>query len=282
MISVNDIQAKNIRAIEKKHRILLRANEFISLLPHPNLRKYISSYNITFPAKDLLPNGFTVMPCGCATLGIENNGRNLFVNLNGPVTKPYFVGCEFNRLLMSAAVEFKPAGLYALTGINQSELTDKEIPLEAVSPAFSRSISQAVEKAANVCELAASLDVLLQANMYTDCHPQLRTVFKNILDCAGSIPVKELSHDMHCSERQMNRIFTQQVGTSAKAFSRLVRINQAFRLLKRPHNSLTMVSDLTGFHDLPHFIHDFKLVCGITPQKYRENMSGFYNNYTKY
>ena len=29
------------------------------------------------------------MPCGCPTLTIENDNKNLFVYLEGPATKPY-------------------------------------------------------------------------------------------------------------------------------------------------------------------------------------------------
>ncbi|MFV0394568.1 MAG: helix-turn-helix domain-containing protein [Coprobacillaceae bacterium] len=99
---------------------------------------------------------------------------------------------------------------------------------------------------------------------------------------AGNVTVKELSNTTYYSERQLNRIFRKYVGLNAKSFLRLIRVNTTFHLLKKQHNSLTFVSDATGFHDLPHFIHDFKLVCGITPQEYRNNMSAFYNNPIKF
>ena len=277
MISKEDIQV-----FEERHRILLQVNEFICLLPHPSLREYISNYNITFPTKDLMPDSFTLMPCGCSTLAVEKDNENLFVNLHGPITKPYIVGSRANQLEMMVTIEFKPAGLYALTGISQSELTDRIFPFGAVNPVLSRLISEAVEKAGSVCEMATGLDSLLLANMYTEYHPELKQMLQNIHNCAGNITVKKLSSDIHYSERQLNRIFKQHVGASAKSFSRLIRINNTFRLLKKSHNSLTLVSDVAGFHDLSHFTHDFKLVCGVTPQEYRNNMSDFYNNPKKF
>ena len=278
----NIISKKDIHLFGEKQRILLRANEFICLRPHYNLREYISNYNITFPTKTLMPDSFTVMPCGCPSFAVSVDSRNLSVSLEGPATKPYIVGSEVNQLKMLVTIEFKPAGLYALTGINQSELIDKTISFDTVNSTLSKLMSEAVEKAASIYELLTNLDSLLLANMDTACHPQLRQALHNIIDCKGSETIKNLSDDIHYSERQLNRIFRQCVGLSTKSFSRLVRINNAFRLLKKPHNSLTLVSDLTGFHDLPHFIRDFKLVCGITPQEYRNNMSDFYNNFTKF
>jgi len=276
------ISKKDIYVFGGKHRILLQSNEFICLRPHPNLREYISNYNITFPTKGLMPDGFTVMPCGCSTLTIEYDNKNLFVYLEGPTTKPYIVGSQANQLEMLVTIEFKPAGLYALTGISQSELADESISFEAVNPKLSKLVSDAVEKAGSVYELATSLDMLLLENMYTAYHPQLILTLQNIVGCAGNIAVKRLSDDIHYSERQLNRIFKQHVGVSAKSFSRLIRINGAFRLLKKPTSSLTLISDIMGFYDLSHFIHDFRSVCGITPQEYRNNMSDFYINTKKF
>jgi len=276
------ILKKDIQGFEERHRVLLQVDEFICLLPHPGLREYISNYNITFPTKGLMPDGFTVMPCGCATLAIERHEGDLFVYLHGPVTKPYIVGSQASQLEMMITIEFKPAGLYVFTGISQSELADETVSYEAVNPILSKLISDTVEKAGSVYEVVAGLDTLLLANMHIDYRPELKRILWNISGNAGNITVKKLSEDVHYSERQLNRIFKQHVGASAKSFSRIIRINNTFRLLKKPHNSLTLVSDVAGFHDLSHFIHDFKLTCGVTPQEYRNNMSDFYNNPKKF
>ena len=273
----------DIKIFKDSSRVLLRVNEFICLLPHPALREYISNYNITFPTKDLMPDSFTVMPCGCGTLSIEKDGENLSADLHGPVTKPYVVGGQASQVEMMITIEFKPAGLYAFTGISQRELTDKTFPLEEINPALSKLVAEAFEKAESICKMVTAFDILLLANMRNIAyHPGLKRMLWNINDYAGDITVKRLSNDIHYSERQLNRIFNQHVGPSAKSFTRLIRINNTFRLLKKPNNSLTFVSDVAGFHDLSHFIRDFKLVCGVTPQEYRSNMSDFYNNPKKF
>jgi len=277
MISIQDIHT-----FKETSRILLQANEFICLRPHPNLREYISNYNITFPTKNLMPAGFTAIPNGCATLSIEFDNKNLLVNLDGPITKPYIYGSRMNQLKMVVSIEFSPAGLFALTGITQSELTDITLPFDAVNPKLTQSISDLVEKAESVYEFVAGLDLLLLKNMYTAYHPQLKCALHNIITCAGNTSVKTLSDDIHYSERQLNRLFNQHIGVSAKSFSRLIRINKTFRLLKKPNHSIALISDDMGFHDLSHFVRDFKSVCGVTPQAYRNNMSDFYINTGKF
>ena len=221
------------------------------------------------------------MPCGCSTINVSVYGSNLFIDLDGPTTKPYIVSSQTIQPEMIVTIEFRPAGLYALTGIPQSELTDKTLPLETVNTAFAELISQAIQKSDSICELVANLDSLILANVRTAYRPELMMALQDIKAYAGNISVKELSGNTHYSERQLNRIFNQFVGTSTKSFSRLIRINNTFRLLKKTDKSLAYVSDIAGFHDLSHFMHDFKSVCGVTPQEYRNNMSDFYNNPTR-
>jgi len=277
MICKNDICV-----FEERHRILLQAKEFICLSPHFALREYISNYNITFPTKAIMPEGFTIMPSGCATLTISSDGNCLFADLDGPTTKPLIVGSKASHPKMILTIEFKPAGLFALTGITQSEITDKTISFDIVNPKLTALAFNIVEASESTNELITGLDMLFLENMYGEYHPQLKLVFHNILSNAGVSTIKSLSNSVHYSERQLNRIFKQHVGVSAKSFSRLIRVNKAFRLLNKPHHSLTFVSDMMGFHDLSHFLRDFKLVCGVSPQEYRNNMSDFYINPTKF
>ncbi|MCL2546959.1 MAG: helix-turn-helix transcriptional regulator [Oscillospiraceae bacterium] len=276
------ISQKDIHTFEEKHRILLRTNEFICLLPHPNVREYISNYNITFPTRDIIPNGFTAIPSGCATISIENNNQNLSVHLDGPGTKPYTYGSQVNQLNMIVTIEFKPAGLYALTGIPQSHLADQSLSFEVIDLALSKLLSDAIEKAGNIYELINSLDTLLLENMYTTHCQQLMPALQNIIACSGNISIQEVSDNIHYSQRQLNRIFKQHVGVSAKSFSRLLRINKSFRLLKKADYSIMFISDVMAFYDLSHFARDFKSVCGVTPQEYRNNMSDFYINTSKF
>lgn len=262
--------------------MLLRTEEFICLRPPMSLSAYISNINITFPTKNIMSDSFTAIPCGCASLAVEMDRSRSFAKLEGPATKPVVVGSRANELDMLVTIEFRPAGLYALTGISQSELVDESIPFAAVDSRLSKLLCEVVEKSGSAEALVAGLDVLLLRNMDAGSNPQLQAALGHIIGSAGSTAVKDLSGDVYYSERHLNRIFKRYVGVSAKSLSRIVRINNAFRLLKKPSASVAIVSDLLGFHDRSHFIRDFRAVSGITPQEFRSNMSDFYINPTKF
>ncbi|WP_413538810.1 helix-turn-helix domain-containing protein [Enterococcus malodoratus] len=276
MLAISDLHT-----FDDKQRIVLKANEFICLLPNMHLRKFISNYNITFPTEGIMPTGFTTLPSGCATLVIEQKSNNLNIYLEGPTTQSSFAD-KASQIDLMITVEFKPAGFYAFVGLSQNELLDENYSLELINPQFNKSILETIDQTNTIYDLVNNLDRVLLNTMSFTYPPELLQMLQRIKKSSGAITVKELSDDIHYSERHVNRLFKQYVGTNTKSFSRLVRINRSFHLLKKNQNSLNFVSDTIGYHDLPHFTHDFKKICGVTPQAYRNNMSVFYNNPIKF
>lgn len=273
---------KDILTFHQTDRILLRENDFVYILPHPLLRRQISNYTVTFPNKEIISDNYTVIPHGSATLVFSRGGSDLSSNLFGPLTKPCMVGRLANQYDMLLIIEFQPAGLSAFTGINQKELADQRIPFEGISSTLNSLLSEALESASDLDELIGLLDMLLLKNLYAAYPPELQIATDIMVKNAGNISCKELSSLVYYSERHLNRIFKNYLGMTTKTFSRMVRINKAIQLMQNPKCSITCASFETGFYDLPHFIHDFTSVCGMTPQEYRNNMSDFYNEIAKF
>jgi len=270
MFSKEDIQIKNLQALEKEKRILLQGNEFIYLLPHPNIRDCVSNYMIAFPTEE--NNRYGVVPHMGAMLFIEHNAKGLFLTLYGNVAKPSFVDNLAGVLMI---ITFQPTGLYALTGINQSDLTSETVPFEVVNHQLNSLISEAIETAETIYELVVKFDTLFLEKAKVVYPSQLKFAIQNIINCSGNTTVKRISDEIHYSERQLNRLFMQHVGVSIKGFLRLVRVGNAFQLLENNHDSLTAISDALGFNSLSHFIRDFKALSGFTPLEYRNVMIEF-------
>lgn len=277
MIKKNDIQA-----FSETCRVLEGAEDYIYLLPHPGLRDWISNYTITFPVQGLLSDCYTIVPHGCATMVCSCNGTGICSYLFGPLTRPCMVGAQANQMDMLFIIEFQPGGLYGLTGVKQKELTDTVIPLASMNVMLDRRIAEKLEQAQSVYELVISLDRLLLSHLHPLYPAEFSCSLQSVIKNKGNISVKELSGSVYYSERHLNRIFDQYLGMSVKAFSRLVRINRAARLLHNPEYSITQACDTCGFYDLSHFIHQFQSICGITPQKYRDRMSDFYSEIAKF
>ncbi len=99
---------------------------------------------------------------------------------------------------------------------------------------------------------------------------------------SGIMTIRELAGSQYISERQLNRLFNEYIGMSAKMFLKLVRINNTINILKYTDYNLADNAQILGFYDQSHFIKDFKAICGVTPKSFMENMSDFYNEEFKY
>lgn len=276
------ITKDDLRFYREPHRVLEKGEDYMYLLPHPALRDWISNYTVTFPGSDMISNHYTVIPHGCATLVCSCDETGMSSRLFGPATAACSVGEQANLAEMLFIIEFQPAGLYVFTGVPQKELSDCAFSPSDLSFGLDKRIIENIEKARNAYEMIRNIDSLLLTNIKASLSPELHFSVQNIIQNMGSLSVKELSDTVYYSQRHLNRIFSRCIGMNAKTFSRLVRINSAIRLLHNPQNSITNACNLSGFYDLPHFIHDFKSVCGISPQEYRREMSDFYSEIAKF
>lgn len=109
----------------------------------------------------------------------------------------------------------------------------------------------------------------------------MATARKTIVQQSGNISLKKLSNEVFYSERHLTRLFNEYLGMSTKTFARLVRVNQAIRLLTHSQ-SITEIYEAAGYYDFSHFNRDFKQVTGNTPQVYQRKMSDFYSEIAKF
>ncbi len=264
-------------------RVLARGEGFAYILPRPALRRWISNYTVTFPCAGMMSDAYSVIPHGSATAVFSCDQSRFYGNFFGPITQTARVGDQANRYRFLFIVEFQPAGYYAFGGVAQKELTGRNLPLDDVNPVLYQLVLETLESSATLGDLINAIDTLLHAQLKTnEYEPAFSIARQLILQSGGRATAKELSQNTFYSERQLGRIFETHMGISVKTFSRLVRFNKTVRLLKRRDYTLTRVCMEAGFYDISHFIRDFKSLCGVTPQSFRDNMSDFYNEIAKF
>ncbi len=271
---------KEISFYKGSHRTIASGKDFIYLLPHAALQKWISNYTITFPNN--FPGNYSIIPHGSATLVFSTNNGEVSGSLFGPITRVCQVGSTPNFSEMLFIIEFQPAGLYTFTGISQNEIVDGIFPFAQMNIVLNRLIVGALMSASTIHEFITEVEKILLTYSHKEQPSELNMAVHSIIDTMGNIRNKELSIVTNYSERHLNRIFNQYLGMNIKSFSQLVRINKAIRILREQQNSITNAGSFVGFYDLPHFIHDFKSACNITPQEYLKNMSVFYSEIAKF
>ncbi|EQG75911.1 bacterial regulatory helix-turn-helix s, AraC family protein [Clostridioides difficile DA00165] len=275
------LKKESIHFINKNRSLIVCEDNFVYLLPCIQLRNWISNFTISFPNQTIISDNYTIIPHGSVTLVFFYDATGLHSLLFGPTTKPKTVGNIANRCDIILIIEFQPAGFFPLIGIQQSELIDKVVPFSIINTSLDLEIKKIFNESLSIDKLILKLEELLISNIKIEYSYEFILAIQLIIQNSGNISSQEISKVFY-SSRHLNRLFNQYLGLSMKSFSRLVRINKSIKLLNNNKTSLMSICNELGFYDIPHFIKDFKIVCGITPQKYRANMSDFYSEIAKF
>lgn len=86
------------------------------------------------------------------------------------------------------------------------------------------------------------------------------------------IDLKTVASEFHFSKEHFSRIFKKNVGIGFNEYLNTIRINKAKELLSDTDNSITKISELSGFNDSNYFSTTFKRITSITPLKYRKTI----------
>lgn len=258
---------------------LARGSSFVYISPHPLLSRYIANYTVTCPSHGVMTDDYTILPTASATLSYSIGNNTITDRLRGINTKAAVVGSHANQYDTLLLIEFHPAGLYPLIRIPQSELLDDSFPFSSLDAQLNKEILDAVLAADHINFLKDSLDwIFLSRLAGAVINPQLARAMEVICHTHGSVNLSALSKAVYLSERQLERFFTQYLGTGVKTFSRIIRLNHSLHLLQTTNDSMSSIAAEAGYHDQAHFIHDFRTLCGTTPQFYLNRMSDFYND----
>lgn len=83
------------------------------------------------------------------------------------------------------------------------------------------------------------------------------------------IQLSELAKELHLSERNFRKRFTEEMGVSPKAFLQTARLRRARELLRTGDQSINEISEAVGYYSQFQFSRDFKKEFGLTPSAYR-------------
>lgn len=276
------IAKRSLKYISNNRTILTREEDFAYVLPSEQLRSLISNFTITFPNQSTMSDNYRIMPHGSATLVLFEYNAEFHSFLFGPTTKPQKVGDIANKCNAIFIVEFQPGGFSTFTKINQKELKDKIVPFGWIDNSLDNAMRCIFSKASSADGLLHEFEKVFIKSIRFPYPKELAGAVSVIIEKEGVITSADISNETFYSSRHLNRLFNIHLGMGTKAFSRLVRINKAIRLLNDRTYTMDNICVRLGYYDVSHFIKDFKVICGITPQQYKSNMSDFYSEIAKY
>jgi AraC-like DNA-binding protein len=243
-------------------------------MPSPILRPYVEQYWLMSREKSLLAYREEFMH-GLGGFGIVFNfGDAVWLN-HQPIHEPVFLdgaNSQSRRMGFVGRVEllgirFREGSAYPFLGIPLSEANNQTALIELLGEAIIMPLYEILAKLplqGKINQIEAWLLSRLTIGKLPDA-----LVWESLkLIRRGVASMDTLAHDMNISQRQLERLYQQQVGLTPKGYSRLLRIESARKSLKLPNQSLTDLGLRLGFYDQSHFIREFKTIVGMTPSAY--------------
>lgn len=254
------------------------------ITPPPSLKNYVSYFwALESQTDDLSQKAFTVISNGVPGLIFQENPEaftgfederlpQLFVF--GQATQSGQLHCSGS--FRTIGVNFKPAALKSVFGLNANELTDQNT---SINQLVKTSLSEQLLNSSSLQQRIScfSTFLLAQANRYACENKKLDYAIAQ-LQQGKRLP--HVLHDVNLSERSLERLFLTHIGITPILYARICRFQTSMELLRQGHfRSLTDIAHSLGYFDQSHFIRDFKLFSGVSPRIYLrkaiERMPGF-------
>jgi AraC-like DNA-binding protein len=174
-------------------------------------------------------------------------------------------------------IKFRPTGIWKLFGIDMSEYTNQTADLTRALGEVVGILTTDLHTAQNNnVRIKVVEDYLLRTQHENNVREsEIDPVVDEIQKSKGQLSMQELSEKYNLSPRKIERLFKQQVGISAKLYSRIIRFAHVYKMIQQPELSKAEATYLSGYFDQAHFNKEFKEFAGESPEIYFQQNHAF-------
>ncbi|WP_064197596.1 MULTISPECIES: helix-turn-helix domain-containing protein [Emticicia] len=249
---------------------------FDKFIPTDQLKPYIKYFVVS---ENELANEYKVFPTSGLVIGFQYKGQLATINQNteNKLTSAGITGItDGYKVFKNSAdigtilIYFTETGFAHFASHPANELFNLSLSLDDV---FDRNIITEVEEKLTVAtsdehriKIVEQFLVSQLKNIETD--KLIVEAIKLIYQTNGTIRIKELNERLSISQSPFEKRFRKVVGTTAKKFASIVRFNTVLDHLNSS-KTLTEICYENNFFDQAHFIKDFKLFTGDTPENFK-------------
>lgn len=248
------------------------------LQPHPALADAIEQ--LWFVEGDVGDAATRVLPRGNTHLMFNLGAVQRVVDIHGvhaPVEyrHAWFSGQQQRYLdhdslgaIGLVGIRFKPLGAWRVLGVDQNELTDQVVDLDAlcgdgIHALRQRLLDQSEPESAFALVEAWLLDAVARR---PPPHYAVRWALRRLEENGGDLPIRTLSAELGYSRKQLAQLFNRQLGLAPKAVARVLRFSDALGRLRGLEAVRWDEFALDcGYYDQSHMIREFKTFGGHAP-----------------
>jgi AraC-like DNA-binding protein len=183
---------------------------------------------------------------------------------------------EHDGVQRGIQIDLTPVGARALFGVPMDELAGAVVPLPDLLPRAWRTLAERLERLRgwdarfDVLEriLAKSLERMTPRSALVVTHACARLQAEG-----GNVEMRALARELGYSEKQVVRLFRDQVGLTPKVFAKLVRFDRLVKRLREGRGgSWSELAVQLGYYDQAHLVRDVRRFAGATPTATRASL----------
>lgn len=252
-----------------------QVNRFDQYIPSSVLRPYIKYFTISESEHE---DTYKVLPGTSLVMGFQYQGRLSYLaeGMENRLSAAGITGLH-NRFRVfrnsektgSILVYFNEAGASSFFKNPLHELFSESLSLDHFIPQpLLDDIREQLSEARTDKERIDVIERFLISRLgSSDTDLLVVSAIQLIKQSKGSIRMKDLAAKLTISQSPLEKRFRKIVGASPKKFASIVRLNAVISKFPKA-KSLTEMGYECGYYDQAHFIKDFRLFTGETPEQF--------------
>ncbi|MBA4851181.1 response regulator transcription factor [Emticicia sp. BO119] len=249
----------------------------ITFIPTDALKPYVRLLAISEVTQEM---EYKVLPGTSLVMGFQYRGH--LSTIENTAIKPLetagitglqdkFRVFQNSKNIGTVLVFFNETGAACFFREPMNELFGESVSLENfVSKSSLNEIEESLSEAQTNQERITIIEQFLMARIQPiQADALVQSAIHQIQLAKGNIRITQLARQLYTSKSPLEKRFRRIVGASPKKFASIVRFNALLKDYDL-EKTLTELGYEAGYFDQAHFIHDFKVFTGETPEEYFE------------
>lgn len=167
------------------------------------------------------------------------------------------------------AIKFRPGGFRPFVSGSIARFTDRVVPLAELGGDWAGLERRVLPRRGDQARAVACAAFLRERQPEPDPRgARVQAIADRILADRTLVRVSDLAVQVRMSERELQRLFREYVGVSAKWVIQRYRLHEALERIERDGTGLANLAADLGYTDQAHFSRDFRALVGVTPGAY--------------
>jgi AraC-like DNA-binding protein len=168
-------------------------------------------------------------------------------------------------------IDFTPIGARMFLGVPMDSLANHVVELEQILGRFAALLAEQLYETTGWQARFKVLDAAIAGRLAAASRPApaISWAWRRLTETGGRVGIRELADELGSSRQYLVTRFREDVGLPPKTLARILRFQQAIRLLNGDEARLARVAHECGYYDQAHFNRDFRQFAGTTPSEFR-------------